>query len=216
MLLTAGSIFAIRLSCAVLWMVAYLLIIKRGFQDRALGMPLTALTCNLAIEFTFGVLLRDRPPGNESLIYLIWLALDLVILAQAICFGPARYARTLPRPGFYGVLVLALGTALGIVVAITYAFDDRDGTYSALPANLLMSVLFVAMALRQSDAGGQSIYIAYSKMLGTLAGSIVAVVAAPGSPLLLLGVPTLCFDLTYIVLLHAKLRTLGLNPWTRW
>jgi hypothetical protein len=147
---------------------------------------------------------------------LIWLALDLVILAQAICFGPARYARTLTRLGFYGVLVLALGTALGIVLAISYAFHDRDGTYSAPPANLLMSALFVAMVLRQSDAGGQSIYIAYSKMLGTIAGSIVAVVAAPGSPLLLLGVPIACFDLTYIVLLHAKLRTLGLNPWTRW
>src|SRR5580693_6117189 len=101
MLLTAGLLVALRLSAAVLWTAAYLLIIKRGFQDRSLGMPLAALAFNLAIEFTFGVLLRNRPPGNEALVYSIWLALDAVILVQAFSFGPAHYRSTLPVKWFY-------------------------------------------------------------------------------------------------------------------
>lgn len=216
MLLTAESIFGLRLSGAVLWSVAYLLIIKRGFQDRTLGMPLTALACNLATEFTFGVLRRNTPPGNDALVYAIWLALDAVILVQAFSFGPVRYRSTLPGRWFDAMLVLALGSALGIVLAITRAFDDRDGRYSAFPGNLLMSILFVAMALRRSDVGGQSIYIAWSKMLGTLAISLLMVATGPVSPLPAILCVAIAFDMAYVVLLHANLRRLGLNPWTRW
>jgi hypothetical protein len=80
----------------------------------------------------------------------------------------------------------------------------------------MMSVLFVAMLLRRQDIKGQSIYIALGKMFGTLLPSILFFLRFPNSPLLnFLYVSIFIFDLIYVVLLYAKHKDLGINPWTR-
>jgi hypothetical protein len=63
---------------------------------------------------------------------------------------------------------------------------------------------------------GQSVYIAISKLIGTLAISIDYLVTYPTSPLQwYLSVSILFFDLLYVFLLYAKLREAKINPWTR-
>ena len=79
----------------------------------------------------------------------------------------------------------------------------------------MMSVLFVAMLLRRQDIKGQSIYIALGKIVGTLLPSILFFLRFPNSPLLnFLYVCIFIFDLIYVVLLYAKHKDLGINPWT--
>ena len=55
-------LLATALGSGVFWLVAYILIIYRGFKDQSYGMPVVAFIGNIAWEFIFG--LRGRRPGE--------------------------------------------------------------------------------------------------------------------------------------------------------
>jgi hypothetical protein len=204
----------LKIGGGIFWTLVYLLIIKHGFQDHTCGMPLPALAGNLAWEFTFSCLLPPKAPAIY--INVVWLALDLVILVQLLRFGKNALKNILPGNWFYLALLLALVTAFGAVLTVTFEFQDWDGIYSVFGINLMMSILFVVMLLQRKDIAGQSMYIAIFKMIGTLLPSILFFALYPGSPLLnFLYVMILIFDWLYIFLLYAKHREVGVNPWTR-
>jgi hypothetical protein len=72
------------------------------------------------------------------------------------------------------------------------------------------------MLLKGRGVEGQSIYVALFKMAGTLLPSVLFFLRFPTSLLLnFLYVTIFVFDLVYAILLYAKHRELGMNPWTR-
>lgn len=79
--------------------------------------------------------------------------------------------------------------------------------YAAFLQNLLMSVLFIGMLVQRGNGEGQSLTIAVSKWLGTLAPTLLfGILGAEGfdgpSPLILtLGIFCSVFDLIYIGML---------------
>jgi hypothetical protein len=110
---------------------------------------------------------------------------------------------------------MAVVFALGAELAITYQLSDWGGQYSSFIDNLIMSVLFINL-LYNRGVRGQSIYIAISKMLGTLAISIGYLTWYPLAPLQwYLSGAILFFDLLYIGLLYTRLREEEINPWVR-
>jgi hypothetical protein len=159
---------AIMVGSGVLWTLAYLLIIRRGFLDRTYGMPLVALCANLSWEFIFSFVYPHDLP--QRAVNVVWLSFDLVILLQLLLYGPREFA-DLPRRAFYAVLALVLATSFGAVLAVTYELGDFDGVYSAFGQNLMMSVLFIAMLRSRGSLRGQSVGIALSKMGGTALAS---------------------------------------------
>jgi hypothetical protein len=189
---------AIMVGSGVLWTLAYLLIIRRGFLDRTYGMPLVALCANLSWEFIFSFVYPHDLP--QRAVNVVWFSFDLVILLQLLLYGPREFA-DLPRRAFYAVLALALATSFGVVLAVTYEFDDFDGVYSAFGQNLMMSVLFIAMLRSRGSLRGQSVGIALSKLGGTALAAFAFYFHNPdyaGSVLLpLLYVTTLVFDGIY-------------------
>jgi predicted outer membrane lipoprotein len=188
---------AIMVGSGVLWTLAYLLMIRRGFLDRTYGMPLVALCANLSWEFIFSFVYPHDLP--QRAVNVVWFSFDLVILLQLLLYGPREFA-DLPR-AFYAVLALALAASFGVVLAVTYEFDDFDGVYSAFGQNLMMSVLFIAMLRSRGSLRGQSVGIALSKMGGTALAAFAFYFHNPdyaGSVLLpLLYVTTLVFDGIY-------------------
>jgi hypothetical protein len=189
---------AIMVGSGVLWTIAYLLIIWRGFLEGTYGMPLVALCANLSWEFIFSFVHPHDLP--QRAVNVVWFSFDLVILLQLLLYGPREFA-DLPRRAFYAVLTLALATSFGVVLAVTYEFDDFDGVYSAFGQNLMMSVLFIAMLRSRGSLRGQSVGIALSKMGGTALAAFAFYFHNPdyaGSVLLpLLYVTTLVFDGIY-------------------
>jgi hypothetical protein len=209
-----SNIQLFQIVSGILWTLAYLLIIKRGFQDRTFGMPLPALAANISWEFLFSFI---RPhPTPQLYVNVVWFSFDTVILFQAVRFGGDVFEGGLPKRLFYPVLALTLVVGFGLVAAISSEFQDWEGKYAAFGQNLMMSVLFVSMLLQRNNVGGQSLYIAIFKMAGTLVPSILFFVLFPSSPLLnVLYVGIFAFDLIYLVALYRKLAGSGLNPWTR-
>jgi hypothetical protein len=203
--------WSLQIGSGIFWTAVYIVIIRLGFRERTYGMPITALCANISWEFIFSFVYPHDPPQNY--ISIVWFAFDLVIVFQTLRFGRVAFE---PPWLFYPAFILGLLVSFGAILAITVQFNDWDGKYSAFGQNLMMSVLFVAMLLRRQDIKGQSIYIALGKMVGTLLPSILFFLRFPNSPLLnFLYVSIFIFDLIYVVLLYAKHKDLGINPWTR-
>lgn len=174
-------------------------------------MPITALCANISWEFIFSFLYPHAPPQNY--ISMIWFAFDLIIVFQTLRFGKVAFEQAWL---FYPAFILGLVISFAAILAITIEFNDSDGKYAAFGQNLMMSVLFVAMLLRRQNVKGQSIYIALFKLVGTLLPSILFFMRFPNSVLLnFLYISIFVFDCIYAVLLYAKHKELGINPWTR-
>jgi hypothetical protein len=211
MKVSPGLSWSLEIGSGIFWTLVYLLIIRLGFRDKTYAMPITALCANISWEFIFSFMIpHDRP---QNYINVVWFVFDLVIVFQTLRFGRVVFE---PRRLFYPAFLLGLVTSFGVILAITYEFSDWDGKYAAFGQNLMMSVLFIAMLLKRGNASGQSVYIALFKMLGTMLPSILFFLRFPASVLLtFLYVSIFVFDIIYLVMLYAKHRELGINPWTR-
>ncbi len=211
MTLSTEAIWAFQIGSGICWTIVYLLIIKRGFEDRTYGMPIAALGANISWEFIFSFV---RPhPVPQIYINIVWFGFDLIILYQVIRFGKDA-GHDLPDGYFYPAIAVAVLLGFGLVFGISAEFDDWHGRYAAFGQNLMMSILFILMFFRRKDLSGQSVYIALFKLIGTALPSVLFYSFVPDSILMnLLYWGILFFDLIYLVLIISKSRTLGINPW---
>ena len=212
--LPPGLTWTLEIGSGILWTLAYILIIRLGFREKTYGMPIAALCANISWEFIFSFIYHHEPPQNY--VNVVWFIFDLVIVCQALRYGKAELARSLPVGWFYPIFLLTLLLSFAGILAITVEFKDYDGKYAAFGQNLMMSILFIAMLVRRNHIRGQSIYIAFFKMIGTLLPSILFYLRYPGSVLLnFLYVAIFIFDAAYLILLYEKHREMGVDPWRR-
>lgn len=206
----------LNIGTGLFWAAAYVLIIKRGFQEKTYGMPLAALCYNITWEFIFSFIVPSR--GSYLAINVTWFLLDLVICYQVLRFWPAEITYRLSR-WFYPAFAAGLVTAFGLNLCTVYEFSDYSGMYSTWGGNLAVSILFVEMLLRRGSVRGQSLYIALFKMIGTALFSISLFWWPPfrTSPLFqFLCAATFFYDMAYTFLVYRQCRAEGIDPWTRW
>jgi hypothetical protein len=199
----------------VCWTIVYIEGIRLGFKDRSYAIPFYALALNFAWEslYTFYGF-RINGVDVQNVFNAVWLTFDVGILYTYFKFGRKYFNnrsashRWSNRKVFIGWSVLGLVTAFAIEYSFIREFGVAKGAaYSAFPQNLLMSVLFIAMLARRGNRDGQSLTIAVSKWLGTLAPTIVyGVLGASGFPrgsllILIVGIFCSVFDLIYIRML---------------
>lgn len=188
------------------WSAVYVLIIIRGFRDKACGMPLFALGLNIAWEMIFGVGMGGGM-NVQRVINIVWSVLDLAILAQAFMYGrkefPARYRTYFPA---WAALILVV--SFGVIYAFSLEFPSVESQrqylgaqYAAFLQNLVMSVLFISMLVRRQSTLGQSVGIAWFKLLGTLAPTLMVLLAGTSTLIVALGAAVLLFDGLYIWML---------------
>jgi hypothetical protein len=212
---------AMQIGSGVCWTLVYLLIIKRGFQDKTYGMPLWALTANISWEFLFSFVLLTHATV-QHVIDIVWCLFDAVIVFQFLRYGRTSFRGTLLERYFYLMFVVALAVSFGFIYTMTVRFETElapgrvDGRFAAFSQNLMMSILFVAMLINRKDLSGQSIYIGLLKMLGTLLPSLLFYLIMPSDIFLnFLYVAIFAFDLLYVVLVYARCREMGINAWKR-
>jgi hypothetical protein len=225
--LTSPPQIALFAGIGVFWLAAYLLIIRRGFQDRCNAMPITAACLNISWEFICSFLYPF--PGATVVVGIVWFLLDVLIVLQIVLYSKRdldleHLENWLFGLGLFSILVLSF-----VAVLIFNIDPDLAGgkSYEALGVplghsfisfgqNLLMSASYVAMILRRNSVLGQSIYIAIFKLIGTLLAAIGMLLYFPFSYLL-----SYCYaaivilDVAYVFLVYRKCRDQSLNPWTR-
>lgn len=195
-------------TCYLSWTVAYVLIIRRGFADRAYGMPIAAAAANVAWEFIFSFVRPYDPPqlyGN-----LVWFVLDLLIVFQCVRYGRREWAARLSAAWFCAgcALVQVMAFALVWFASLEVTNGPR---YVAFAQNLMMSALFIAMLLRRGNLSGQSLLIGLAKLMGTGSASAYCLLMGRGSPLLnVLFLSIVVLDGIYIALV-LRLRAVGVR-----
>ncbi|ATW26651.1 hypothetical protein [Candidatus Formimonas warabiya] len=189
----------LQLGTGFFWILTYVLIIKRGFQDRTYGMPMAAICANISWEFIFSFIYRYNE--LQAVINMIWFSLDAVILMQYLLFGGKDFKKYLPLKYFLPSFVLTLVLSFLIILAASYEFQDFEGKYAAFSQNLMMSVLFVSLFFRRGNLSGQSISIGVFKMIGSLLPAVAFILYFPSPLITMLAVATFIFDLIYILLM---------------
>jgi len=230
------------MASGLFWLIAYLLIIKRGFNDRTYGMPIVAFVGNIAWEIIYGLRLEPVCPltwaSCPDLVIqgrnFVWLIFDLLILYTILKFGRQYFSGTLRR--FFPIIVLG-----GIVVAgLTIYFfvneyyirnawgvtvngqipeflpltEQGGSDVTGFGLNLIMSVLFVFMLEARGNLDGQSFLIATSKWLGTLAAYGFMFADGIQTPLVnALYATIFVFDIYYMARVYRLSRAQGISPW---
>jgi hypothetical protein len=184
------------------WTVVYVDAIRIGFRDRSYAIPAAALALNFAWEVIHASHSVVTGISAQGVFNIVWGLADVLILYTFFKFGRSELPPWVSQKLFAGWAVL-LGIASFAVqwlFVVEFGWEDA-ARYAAFLQNLLMSGLFIAMFVSRGGPRAQSLLIAVSKWIGTLAPTIVF--GWFGNSPLVLGVGALCsvFDLVYIGLL---------------
>jgi len=193
--------WALLAGSALFWILTYVFIIIKSKKDQFCGMPLPAICANITWEFLFTFVM----PLNslQQAVTLIWFLLDCVILFQYFIYSKKADKAT-PLNTTYQIVLSLLIMFLLLHYGSALEFQDEMGLYSAFAINLMMSVLFVNLIMTKGLLG-QSLAIAYFKMIGTLCASIICYAKYPQSILLnIFYVLIFVADAVYVVMITQK------------
>jgi hypothetical protein len=191
------------------WSIVYVDSIRVGIKDKSYAMPFWALALNIAWELLHAILgFREVGASLQVIINAAWFLLDIGLLYTFFRYGRKYFPENLHKRWFYGWAILGLLSAF----LVQYAFIVEFGlwmaaVYSAFLQNLLMSILFIAMLNQRKSSEGQSMLIAISKCIGTIAPTIlmgyIGIKSAlePNYLVRVIGFLIAVFDLIYIWLL---------------
>jgi hypothetical protein len=200
----------------IMWLLTYGLIIRRGAIDKTPAMPFIALCANFAWEFIFSFVLPD-PSIWQRLINTGWFLFDIVIMIQFLRYGRQFFPWVLQkRPAFYGVVAFAVLCSAVIVITFSGQVGAKAALYTGFGINFMMSLMFINMLLQRGNLEGQSMYIALTKMFGTLLPAIHFYLKNSDDLFLTsLFVFAFIFDLTYSGLIALYCRQQNISPFKR-
>ncbi len=229
----------------VFWLIAYILIIYRGFKDKSYGMPIVALCGNLAWEIIFGLGIESGCPASwgscpAAVIQgrnFIWMVFDFVILYTVLKYGHHFFTQPFFKKQYTWVVLGGILAAFLTIYTIIQELWIRNlwqvvvngqipdflplkiqggSYYTGFGLNVIMSVLFVVLFYRRDNLEGQSFYIALNKWLGSLAAYGFMLADGIQTPVVnVLYAIVFIFDVAYMVLVYRQCRSLGINPWRR-
>ncbi|WP_062214511.1 hypothetical protein [Streptomyces sp. NBRC 109706] len=196
------------------WMLTYFWIIRRGFKDRYLAMPLVPLFFNFGWEFTYSFVYVP-PFTGQHYVNIAWFFLDILIIWQGIKFGRKDYPHLTQRQFlwiFAGVLVLAYA----IMILMNRDLGDDIGGYTAFTLNAFISYCFILMLTKRKSTVGQTMYIGLGKLFGTLSSSILYILFYPDRwGMMVLYTTILFLDIVYLVMLRRQFIAEGSSPWKK-
>ena len=192
------------------WTIVYIDSIRIGLKDKTFAMPFWALALNIAWELLHAVFgFREVGLTLQIAINAIWFLFDLGLLYTFFRYGQRYFPKHYHRSWFYAWSLFGLFTAFIVQYTFIREFGLLMGAvYSAFLQNLLMSILFIVMLAQRNGSEGQTLLIAVSKCIGTLAPTIFMGVLGiesfmePNRLVLVTGGLILFFDLAYIWLLN--------------
>ena len=172
--MTESLILTLTAVCGISWTLAYVFIIIQSFRDKTYGMPFVALAFNISWEILFSTVLSDG-----GLVHVVmngtWAILDVFILVAYFKYGKKEWPQGLNSKLFYPFSIFVLLVTFGFIYFLCQEMHDDYGTHMAFIQNLMMSLLFINMLNRRGDLSGQSPAIAVTKMIGTLAPTLLFV-----------------------------------------
>ena len=193
----------------IAWTIVYIELIRKGFKDKACGMPLFALTLNFAWEVLYaldGLFISKSFILAQTIANVVWAFFDIFILVTWFMYGKKYMSKNAKKYFIsYTILALIVGFVMQIAFYVSCNTKEIASIYSAYAQNVAMSIMFVITLFRRGNTKGVSLIAAISKCIGTLTptiyGAIFALKLGLNNYIILTGILCLVFDLIYIYFL---------------
>lgn len=203
----------IILTMGLSWTLVYLLVIYRSFKDKVCGMPFIALAFNTSWEFLYSFIFPMKSNLIQNIINRVWFGFDVLICISFFLYG-ARNWKPQQKKWFPVYIIAVFAAAYSLLHTYHVAEGLAAMTYSAFITNVVMSALFIDLLFKQPQLAGQSFGIAFFKMLGTLAASLVLLTGYP-TFLQITGLVCFVLDVIYIVQMCRLYRQEQISLFTR-
>ncbi|MCH4206895.1 MAG: hypothetical protein LKF79_00900 [Solobacterium sp.] len=191
------------------WSLVYINCIRTGQKQHTWCMPLYALGLNIAWEgiYSFVDLFVLHTISAQAIANTCWFLLDIWLVVLYFKYAGKDCASETERKWFIPWTVLSLLICFGLQLLFLYEFGiDQAIIYSAYLQNVLMSVLFLYMLNKRKSSRGQTMTIAVSKWIGTLAPTVIGFMEH-NLFIAVCGIMCLILDLLYIYFLNSVIKT---------
>lgn len=204
----------LTLLSGVAWTIVYIELIRNGFKYKTYAIPLFALGLNIAWEIIYSVndlIISGNSSGIQGSVNLVWACFDIIIVYTYFKYGKKYFPERAIRY-FVPFSILVFATCFAIQFAFYFSFEAIPAAqYSAFLQNAAMSILFLTMLFNRTSTAGQSVLMAFSKWIGTLAPTLLmGVLTDINSYIIICGVICSVFDIIYIIFL-VKMKRLEKN-----
>jgi len=185
---------------ALLWIVAYVIILQAAFRDKKLIIPVAAVVCNFGNEVS-GAFFFVPDMGLALVVaYWLWMLLDMVIIYNMFRYGKDQWSNPYLRANFGWLTTISIICSIGVSSTFMVRYDLPMGVLDAYIVNVVMSVSFIGLLFSQGLTR-HSALLGWTKFLGT---GIISVMFATKYPdnffLITLYITVAFFDVLYLAL----------------
>lgn len=160
-----------------LWVVIYIILIRRAHTINYIEMPILVAAGNIAWEFLWSFPFSQMIDMGWLVVwgYRLWFIMDVYIFFQAIRLGKNTTEIPLFQRNFTALaLILAVAWSLLFYTYIRAGYETNIGAMTAYIDNLVISILYVLLILKPStDVSLLSTPVAWLKMIGTGMNSVM-------------------------------------------
>lgn len=195
---------------AMLWIVAYVIIIRMALKKKTVIIPAAAVICNFGNEVG-GAIFWVPDMGNALVLaYWGWMLLDIFIVINLFRYGYKQFTTEFFRKNLRWLIALGLAGSIPLSCFFMVQYDLPMGVIDAYIVNVVMSVAFLSL-LFVPDFPEHSVALAWSKFLGTGLISIMFQSKYPDNHFLtVVYLVVAAFDILFLVLMYQKRRKLNL------
>jgi hypothetical protein len=198
----------------LLWGIGYVLVIRRILKSRFVEVPVFAVCGNITWEFLWGFYFESDMGLLLVWFYRLGALLDVGILVSVFLYGRKQLISEAVKEHYVPMVVgaLAMWTALYLGFQ-RQGYDLPLGSNSAYLVNLVMSILYIMLALNLKDPHLLSIPIGWLKGLGTGMVTVFVFLAYPENIFVqVISVIVGILDIIYMVLLYRRQARVAAQP----
>ncbi len=167
---------AVYYSC---WTAAYIIVVVKGFKDKAVGFPLVAILADVAWEFLYTFIYPYKQGIWVNLLNASWLIPDVRILVLALLYGRKYFIKNDLGRWYFPIIIFSLASFFVLFIFFRKQYHDDTGTEVAFLLNAVVSVAYLFMLAGRKvkegvyDLAGISIWVTALKFVGTAVTSLV-------------------------------------------
>lgn len=195
---------------ALLWIVAYIAIIRTALKQKTVVIPVVAVVCNFGNEV--GGAIFWVPDMGKALVlaYWGWLVLDMFILYNTFKYGHKQFTTEFFKKNIRWLMAIGLAGSIPLSCYFMVQYDLPMGVNDAYIVNVVMSVSFLSL-LFVPNFPEHSVVLAWAKFLGTGLISIMFQSKYPDNHFLsVIYFVVAIFDILFIAEMYKKRRKLNL------
>ncbi|KAL3443341.1 hypothetical protein BJX65DRAFT_298413 [Aspergillus insuetus] len=162
-----------RALCGICWVITYVLMIHKSFQQRTYSIPIITLLFNIGWEFIYTLVYGDTDVRSQGIVRL-WPLFNLAVLVVTIKFAPNEWEHSpLVRRNIPLIFVLGLAWSLSGHWALASEMGPGLAFYwSGAGCQILTSVGLLCQLLCRGSTRGSSYLIWFMRLLGSSCGYV--------------------------------------------